>query len=266
MFSHIEATGGPLIPTSHPFVSIVVPTFDESENIEALLRGFKTLVDTLGQTVEFLIIDDQSPDGTAELAERTAEGLELPVRVLVRRSSRSMGRAVVAGLEAATGDIVCVMDADLSHPASLIPKMLDHLNGFDGVVASRYIDGGAIVGWPLRRRAISLVATRLARKIVGTGCSDPLSGFFLFRRSCLDLERISGRGHKPLLEILADGRLTVVEVPYEFRDRHKGKSKLGLQGIVSFLALILERWSGRPGRHPAGASPAFEAVSESRDP
>ncbi len=247
-------------------LSIVIPTFNERENAERLLTGLSAVRDRLPKDLEILIIDDQSPDGTAEAVRSTGAGADLPVRVVVRPGPRSLGKAIVEGLEESRGELICVMDADLSHPPADLPRLYDALDGADGVVASRYAEGGQVHGWPWYRRLVSFGATSLATAIVRNPCSDPVSGFFLFRRSALADIPLTGIGNKPLVEILAAKLLTIHEVPYEFRDREHGRSKLNPVGISEFaqliaiLALRLVR-SGSPGLSPQPAEPV-----ESRDP
>ena len=172
-----------------------------------------------------------------------------------------MGAAIVEGLGASTTDLVGVMDADLSHPPALLPLTGERLNGVDGVIASRYAREGGIADWPARRRLISLVARALARRVIRTPSSDPLSGFFLFRRSSLRGTPLTGHGNKPLFEILARTRLTVYEVPYVFRDRRSGRSKLDLRGILAFMRLTLFLWRTR-----ATAEPGVRGAPEGNAP
>jgi len=131
------------------------------------------------------------------------------------------------------------MDADLSHPATLVPTLVDALDGTDGVVASRYATGGGIESWPLNRRHVTSVAKAIARFFLQFKYRDPLSGFFLVRRSFLDGVNITGEGNKPLLEILASLRPTVKEVPYRFRNRKNGESKLDGQSVFDFVRLVM---------------------------
>src|SRR3989442_14821391 len=153
------------------------------------------------------------------------------------------GEAILDGIRRTDSDLVCVMDAELSHPPAVIPRLVEALDGADGGVASRYIDGSQIIRWPIIRRTISLAATCLAR-ILNPRCPDPLSGYFLFRRTCLLDARVSGIGGKPLLEILAQRPLTIREVPYAFRNRENGESKFSLRSVSEFARLVLRLWHG----------------------
>jgi dolichol-phosphate mannosyltransferase len=242
-------------------MSIVIPTYNERENVPELLSEIRALQTRLGRPLELVLVDDNSPDGTAAAAGQLGKELGMDLRILTRNGRRSLGSAVADGLRQCQWDLVCVMDADLSHPASLVPALLEALDGVDGVVASRYAAGGRIASWPLSRRLVSLVATGLARRLLRLPYRDPLSGFFLVRRASLDGVEISGDGNKPLLEILVSAHPVVKEIPYEFRNRKNGESKLDGQSVVDFVRLLgrlrrvaAQRSSSRSltrGRHPA---------------
>ena len=220
-------------------LSIVIPTFNESENIEELLGDLRSLQPRLERPLEVVLVDDNSPDGTAVLAERLGRQFAMELRVLTRNGRRSLGGAIADGLRMCRWDLVCVMDADLSHPVTLVPNLVESLDGVDGVVASRYAAGGGIESWPLTRRLVSLVATAIARLSLHVPEHDPLSGFFLIRRSFLDGLNITGDGNKPLLEILVSRRPIVKEIPYRFRNRKNGESKLDGQSILDFSRLVV---------------------------
>jgi len=223
-------------------LSIVIPTYNERENIEQLLAGIASVAPQLRRPSEVVLVDDRSPDGTAELASQLGRDKGLDVRVVTPSGPRSMGGAIARGLDVCRWDLVCVMDADLSHPPSLIPSLIASLDGADGVVASRYVPGADIESWPARRHLISLGATLIARIGLRVRCRDPLSGFFVFRRSFLRSVRIRGDGNKPLLEILVQARPAVSEVPYLFRNRRNGDSKLNARSIGEFLGLVIRLW------------------------
>jgi dolichol-phosphate mannosyltransferase len=177
-----------------------------------------------------------------------------------------MGKAIVTGIEHSQGDLVCVMDADLSHPPELILDLLRALDGADGVIASRYAAGGTTAHWPRIRRAISWGATAFSRSLVRTACYDPLSGFFLFRRTSLAGLVVTGIGNKPLLEILAQKPFAIHEIPYEFRDRERGSSKLDPQGFVGFAHLLARlSWQSIRGTAP-GLPQETEAPAEAHGP
>ena len=239
-------------PIQSEGLSIVIPTFNERDNIEQVLTGLGSIRPLLNRPLEVILVDDQSPDGTADHAERIARLLDLEFRVLVRSGRRSMGGAIAAGLQVCRWDLVCVMDADLSHPAETVPSLVKAFDGADGVIASRYVPGAKIEAWPFRRRLTSYVATWIPRLSLSVRCHDPLSGFFLFRRSFLKKVEITGKGNKPLLEILVGLRPVVHEVPYAFRNRANGQSKLNTLAVVQFLSPVFSLHSAsRRGATPA---------------
>jgi dolichol-phosphate mannosyltransferase len=216
-----------------PAFSIVVPTLDEVENIDELLAQIFALEDL--PPFEVVVVDDDSRDGTAEHARVWAA--DHPVQVVVRRGERGLARAVIAGARVARAEVVVVMDADLSHPVSAIPGLVEPLlrGAADLAIGSRHVRGGAIRGWPLRRRLVSRAAALLAWPI--SPVSDPMAGFFASRRAdLLSLEQAPS-GFKILLELLArgDSSARAVEVPIEFVDRARGKSKLGVTQIGQYL-------------------------------
>ncbi len=254
-----------MTPRTTHALTVVIPTYNEGPNLVPLFREFAKLRGTWQVPLELLIVDDDSPDGTAQLALALGQSSGVPTRVVVRHAPRSLGGAIINGLRESATDLACVMDADLSHPPFLLPLMVERLNGFDGVVASRYAEGGRIIHWPAHRRVISLGATAMAHQVARTRCSDPLSGFFLFRRSSLTGIAITGLGHKPLLEILAQKDLAIYEVPYVFRNRENGRSKLGGRGILDYLRLTLRLWRGPIPSIPGGR-PVREGVPAPRDP
>ena len=220
-------------------LSIVIPTYNELDNVERLLRALDAVRRQWDGSIEIVVVDDRSPDGTGPAFEQLGAELGLPIRVVERPGPRSLGRAVVEGLRLSRGNLVCVMDADLSHPPEVVLRLLASLDGADGVVASRYAPGGRIARWPLSRRLVSCGATALARVLARGDCRDPVSGFFLFRRASLEGLVLTGLGDKPLVEILAQRPFAVHEVPYEFRDRERGRSKLNAASILRFARLVL---------------------------
>jgi dolichol-phosphate mannosyltransferase len=226
----------------------VVPTFREAESLPSLIERVAQLRQRTGLELELLIVDDDSRDGTeALIAART----EPWVQLFVRTSDRGLSKAVLFGLRKARGELLVVMDADLSHPPEVIPDMLAHLRtGADFVLGSRYVSGGTTAeGWGLFRFLNSKVATYLARPL--TRVSDPMSGFFALPRAVfLRAENPSPLGYKIGLELLVRCHCSDVrEIPIHFSNREHGESKLTLQ-----QQLLYVRHLGRLYRFRLGAS------------
>lgn len=217
-------------------ISIIIPTYNEKENIGPLVAAIEKSV---ADEHEIIIIDDSSPDGTGLEVSRLMERHPC-LRLAVRPKKLGLSGAIMEGLRGARGSIIVVMDADLSHPPDAIPGMLSSMEGSDLVIGSRLMQGGQVQNWPMHRRMISGGADMLARLVLGVRVSDPLSGFFAIRRKYLEKTRMRAKGYKLLLNILADNpRMRVSEVPYTFRDRHAGKTKLGIGEMATFLLDIL---------------------------
>jgi len=216
-------------------VSVIIPTYNEKDNIAPLLARIDKALS--GYDYEVLIVDDNSSDGTIEIASELAS--RYPVKVIVRQNERGLATAVVHGLRAASGRIIGVMDADLQHPPEVIPELIKALQGgADMVVASRYIEGGGCPNWGLSRKIISRVALVISHLLLPSTrpVKDPLSGFFMFRRQNVDPEKLKPIGYKISLEVMLTGRFQrVVEVPYIFEDRSAGKSKLNPGQQLDYL-------------------------------
>jgi dolichol-phosphate mannosyltransferase len=235
-------------------VSMVVPTYNERERLEQFVRSLVGVLDGAGIDGEIVIVDDNSPDGTGELADRLA--LDLPVRVVHRPGKLGLGSAVMAGFAAARGELLGVMDADVSHPPERVPVLVAALGetGADVVVGSRYIPGGGTRNWPLSRAVMSRAACLVARLV--TPVHDAASGFFMLRRPVIQGVEIKAAGFKICLELLVRGAArSVVEVPYVFTDRAAGQSKMNHREAMGFLVQIgqLLEWkrrgrSARPSR------------------
>lgn len=223
-------------------LSIVVPTYNESENILILIEKL-TEVQT-GVASEIIVVDDNSPDGTALLVERLNQS---NVRTIIRQGKRGLSSAVIEGIEQAKGEYVLVMDADLQHDEGIILQMLALLENqnLDIVVGSRYIDGGGVGEFSKLRSKVSKLATSLANKFIGLEIQDPLSGFFIVKRSYVlpILDSLSGKGFKILLDIILSSKSApkIGEVPYVFKTRLAGKSKLNSVIVLEYLVLLLEK-------------------------
>lgn len=215
----------PEVFTSPP-ISIIVPTYNEVENIADLIAQIDEVLQRHSIPGEILIVDDHSPDGTAETAQAVKTLSEL--RVIVRREERDLSRAVLEGFRQARHGVLVVCDSDFSHPVQKIPALITPIleNRADMVIGSRYAAGGRVEGWSWYRKLFSRVARLFARPLVKT--KDPLSGFFAVRKCLVENTPLRPEGYKIGLELMV--RLTldrVVEVPIVFRDRQFGASKLG---------------------------------------
>lgn len=220
-------------------LSIISPTFNEAENVPRLVAEINRSMN--GIDYEILIVDDNSPDQTWAKAEELSLQ-DSKVRVLRRMRNPGLGRAVIDGFRAAEGDAVACIDADLQHDPSILPKMLEELAaGSDVVVGSRYVEGGGTGNWNWLRRLESWIATKLAQVFLGVRLKDPMSGYFLMWRKDFSTveQELTAEGFKILLEILAKLQPNNVrEVPYTFRTRTAGESKLSNAVVFQYLAQL----------------------------
>lgn len=215
-------------------LSVVVPTYNEAGSIPKLAERLRAALD--GREWELVVVDDGSPDGTADIAAALAP--RVPVNVVRRAGKAGLASAVVAGFNAARGDVLVVMDADLSHPPETVPALAAAIDaGADLAVGSRYVRGGGVMDWPWRRRLVSRVACLMGNALVPV--RDATSGFFALRRSVVDGVKLNPIGFKIGFEVIARGRYrTVVEVPYTFRDRELGASKFGRREIIQYVVQL----------------------------
>ena len=229
-------------------LSIVVPSFNEASNIPLLYDALdRTLRDVAW---EMIYVDDNSPDGTADRVRELANQ-DARVRVVHRFGRRGLSSACVEGILASAAPFVVVMDADLQHDEKIIPGMLKALENGRGelVAASRYVDGGGVGDWSKERAWASRFATSIAKWLTGTELSDPMSGFFAIERAAFmrSLPHLSSIGFKILLDIAASAPkpLRVVELPYEFRNRQHGESKLDSLVLWEYFQLLLDKLVGK---------------------
>lgn len=229
---------------SDVILTVVIPTYNEADNIGSMLDSVRRVLESNGiECFEIIVVDDDSPDGTHRVAEEKAK--EDPrIRVIVRRKERGLAKAVLEGFRNARGEYIAVMDADFQHPPDLLPVLLRRAieDRADIVVASRYSKGGGVEGWSRTRLFMSRFSSILARLLVPRSgrTSDPMSGFFLVRRSALNLDCLRPRGYKILLEILArSGDARVIDVPYVFRRRRSGSSKLGPGVMLDYILHLM---------------------------
>jgi dolichol-phosphate mannosyltransferase len=214
-------------------ISVILPTYNEAQNIRRIIPAIAKVFHDRSMEGEVIVVDDNSPDGTAKVALSLVDSY--PVKVHVRKKNRGLSRAVIEGLGLAQGEVCVVMDADLSHPVEKIPDMVRPIleGQCDATVGSRYVAGGGAQNWPLVRRIVSKGAGLLAKGV--TTLSDPTSGFMAVRRSILSGVRLDPLGWKIVLEVVVKTRARVTDVPIVFADREQGESKLGLRAQVDYL-------------------------------
>ena len=217
-------------------LSIIIPTYNESENIRIIISHLNTVLEASKINGEIIVVDDDSPDETGKIAEKLKKQYN-NLHVIIRRNERGLSSAVIKGFRIARGKIYCVMDADFSHPPEMIPKLVEPIKSGQGelVIGSRYIKGGGVKDWTLKRRVISRTATLLAKSVVCV--KDPMSGLFALKRSVIDGIELNAKGYKIGLEIIAKGNYNnVVEIPYVFQDRKYGESKLNNRVMREYLS------------------------------
>ncbi|MEM7663679.1 MAG: glycosyltransferase family 2 protein [Pseudomonadota bacterium] len=236
-------------PTSKALeLTIVAPTYNEADNVSTLVHALHVALDGKVNW-EIVLVDDDSADNTAEVAKKLSQS-DPRVRCLHRLGRRGLSTACIEGIMSSSAPYVAVMDADLQHDEMVLPKMLEAAKaGADLVIGSRYVDGGSVGEWDEDRVRISQFSTWLTRVTTKVDISDPMSGFFLMRRSVFNglADDLSGLGFKILLDICASAKepLNVVEVPYEFRERFAGESKLDAMAAWEFLMLLGDKTIGR---------------------
>jgi len=220
----------------HKFdLSLVIPTYNERENIVFLLEKAFNEFKKNKIKGEIIIVDDNSPDKTGDLVESLIKKYK-NLRVIHRESKLGLSSAVLDGWRISKGEIFGVMDADLSHPAEKINELYFPIKneGIDFTIGSRYAKGGKIIGWGFRRKILSYGATLFARPF--TSINDPMTGFFMIKRNCVDFDKLNPRGFKILLEVILKAKYNQVkEIPIVFTNRIKGKSKAGIKEIFCYL-------------------------------
>lgn len=216
-------------------ITLIIPSLNEEASISTLLTALLTILPADG---EVIIVDDGSTDGTRA---RMQAFTDTRIHVIVR-TERGLASAVVRGFQEAQGDILVVMDADLSHPVSVVPRLITALDdqSIDLVVASRLIFGGGVEEWPLHRKMFSWCATLIARPL-SKGVCDPMSGFFALRKNVIEGVVLAPRGYKILLEVLVKGSAKrVIEIPYTFRNRTLGKSKISARIMGEYVQQLVQ--------------------------
>lgn len=228
-------------------LSVVIPTFNEAQNVPLVVARLAEAL--AGIRWEVIFVDDNSPDGTAIAARKIAQS-DPRVRCIRRIGRRGLAGACVEGLLASSAAVVAVMDGDLQHDEALLPRMLECIRqGADLVIGTRYAVGGAAKsGLSSLRQLSSRLATEASKRLLGVRLSDPMSGFFMMRRPLFDAvaPRLSTQGFKVLLDVVSSSPqpLRIVELPFEFRSRRYGDSKLDSLVVFEYLGLLLAKLSG----------------------
>lgn len=242
----VSLLGMALAPAAE--LSIIVPTFNERDNITDVIAAVSEALSDIAW--EIIFVDDSSPDGTASVVRKIAQA-DPRVRCLHRFGRRGLSSACVEGIMSTAAPVVAVMDADGQHDVHALRKMYQTLANTDAdiVVGSRYVEGGGVGDWDRNRLAMSRFATRTANWITGATLSDPMSGFFMMRRDAFlaPIPKLSSIGFKILIDIIAssDRKLNIVDVPYQFRTRQRGESKLDSMILWEFFLLLLDKSIGR---------------------
>jgi dolichol-phosphate mannosyltransferase len=227
-----------------PELSVIVPTFNERDNVPVLVERLRHTLE--GRDWEVVFVDDNSPDGTAALVRAMGQQ-DRRVRGIRRIGRRGLSGACLEGALACHTAYVAVMDADLQHDESLLVAMLERLRAgdVDLVVASRYADGGSLTSFSRKRARVSRWSTALARRFLKVELTDPMSGFFMIRRAVFEeiAPSLSSQGFKILLDIVATarGKLRIAEIPYLFRSRLHGESKLDAHVALDFASLVIAK-------------------------
>ncbi len=221
-------------------LTVIIPTFNEEANIRNIVMAVDAVFHENSLHGQILVVDDNSSDATISIVHELKRQKE-NVEILVREKDHGLSQSVADGFSHASSDVFIVIDADFSHPPVLIPRMYDEIRkGNDIVIGSRYMEGGGIRKWPLKRRVISIGATFLGR-LLFPDITDPVSGFFAIKKDVVDKAPLKPRGYKILLEVLGKGTWEKdKEIPFEFVDREVGSSKLKIRTIVEYAQQVLD--------------------------
>ena len=228
-------------------LTLVVPTFNERTNILPLIEKLQAAL--VGVEWEVVFVDDDSPDGTGDQVRSIAR-INPRIRCIQRVGRRGLSSACIEGMASSSAPCLAVIDADLQHDESLLPNMLELLRQgkADLVIGSRYISGGGIGNWDSTRKNISRFATRLSQTLLKSHVADPMSGFFMIKNDCFwaAVRNMSGRGFKILMDLMASSPdpLRIVELPFTFRPRHSGESKLDSMVALEHMMLLLDKAVG----------------------
>ena len=232
------------IKQSQAQVSVIIPTYNESENV---IQVLKSIGEHLPKDVEIeaIVVDDNSPDGTGKVVEDyiadTRNEAGYSIDIIHRETKSGLSSAILDGIQHSSAETIVVMDSDFSHPPKIIPQLVEEIktSGYDIAIASRYTEGGEVSGWSTKRKLISKGATGIAKAGLGVNESDPMSGFFAFKRKILEGIKFDAIGYKMLLEILVKTKgAKVKEIPYTFTDRARGSSKLDSSTMFDFVTSV----------------------------
>ena len=228
-------------------LSVIVPTFNEVDNVEEIIGRVRGIMKEVRW--EIIFVDDDSPDGTAQKVKAIAQ-MDPQIRCIQRIGRRGLSSACVEGMMSSSANYLAVMDGDLQHDESLLPIMFDIMTHeeVDLVVGTRYMEGGGVGDWDKRRQASSRWATQLSQKLLGVNLKDPMSGFFMIKRKAFEfcVANLSSMGFKILLDIVASAPKPLVfkEVAFQFRERHSGESKLDQRVIWDYFLLLIDKKLG----------------------
>jgi dolichol-phosphate mannosyltransferase len=228
---------------------MVVPTYNERARLAELVGALFRAAELARLDLELVVVDDNSPDGTGEVADELARSRR--IKVIHRAGKLGLGTAVVEGFAAASADVVGVMDADFSHPPALVPRLFAVFRATDAdlLVASRYVPGGSTPNWPWSRRMMSRAACWLARGL--SPIRDATAGFFLIRRSVAQGVTIQAGGFKICLELIVRARpASLVEIPYQFDDRELGESKMSWREATGYLVQLRDLYRHQRASRP----------------
>jgi len=224
---------------------VLVPTYNERENLPELLKRISKVFREKKIDGEVIVIDDNSPDGTGELAEELRKKYSF-LKVIHRRAKLGLGSAYLEGFGLSSGQLIFTMDSDLSHDPKYLPRFIEAAKRADLVVGTRYMKGGKTIGWGIYRRLVSRGANFLAKLVIRDGVKDVTSGYRAYHRKILEripLDKIQSSGYAFQLEMMYEVKrrgFKIKSVPITFVDRKRGKSKLGIRDILGFLKLAVK--------------------------
>ncbi len=217
-------------------VSLIIPTYNEAQNLPLLIEEIEKNLDKNKIDLEYIVVDDNSPDQTWAVAEELAE--KYPLQIIRRAKKLGLGSAVIAGFEKSTRPYLGVMDADLSHDPKILNELILSLDQYDLTIGSRFQKTSSVENWQWRRKATSLVGVFFAKLL--TGINDPLSGYFFLRKDLIQNIKLKTSGYKILFEILVKtSPKKIKEIPFIFRNRKNSSSKLNIGEYFLFLKQLL---------------------------